>query len=213
MARNSSSSPASPHDMSQLWSASYSLPTMASERLNLPPVPSAARIITNTDVCCADVGGESRRRGGGRMCKMNGRQKSERGIRESTTRVEGGDGMLRGERGEGARRRSGGGRCLDDEDNRGAAYASTDGTSFPAPVVARPLRRRCVRPRGGRTRPASTTTTTTARRAPPRGPHGGGCAAASAVAAAAPQQDGGGRQRRQLGGSAAALLARRRQRN
>ena len=33
-------------------------PTMASERLNLPPVPSAAHIITNTDVCCADVGGE-----------------------------------------------------------------------------------------------------------------------------------------------------------
>ena len=80
--------------------------------------------------------------------------------------------MLRGERGGGARRRSGGGRCLDDDDNRGAASAWTDGTGFPAPVVARPLRCRCVCPRGGCTRPALTTTTTTtkARRAPPHGP-------------------------------------------
>ena len=44
MARNSSSSP--PH-MSQLWSIYCIIlpPTMASERLNLPPVPSVARII------------------------------------------------------------------------------------------------------------------------------------------------------------------------
>jgi hypothetical protein len=47
----------------------------------------------------------------------------------------------------------------------------TDGTGFPAPVVARPLRRHCVHLRGAHTRPTlmTTTTTMTARRAPPRG--------------------------------------------
>ena len=43
---------------------------MASERLKLPPVPSAARIIMNTDVCFVYVGRESRRRGGGKCVKL-----------------------------------------------------------------------------------------------------------------------------------------------
>jgi hypothetical protein len=124
------------------------------------------------------------------------------GMRDSTINDEGGRRRwnVAGGKGGGRDGDRGFGRCLGGDDNRGAASASTDGTGFPAPVVARPLRRRCVRPRGGRTRPASTTTTTTTTTARPSAPSARGILAGWNTKGGGIAKRGGAARRGTMGG-------------